>query len=143
MADDNQNPGRKWRQVENDGDGNRYFDSYRFTPHTTDTEFFRDPRIYQTEVARTTQQGQAPSDSPGGAGPRGLQRSDERIRAEIEELLSGHGGVDARNFRVEVIDGTVTLSGNVHSQREKQTAEGIAGNVLGVQQVDNRLSVNS
>lgn len=143
MAEENQNPGRKWRQIENDGDGNRYFDSYRFTPYTTDLEFFRDPKAYETEVARSTQEGNVETDSSRGVGPRGLHRTDESIKEEIVELLAGHGQVDAKRIRVDVIDGTVTLSGSVRSQSETQTVEGIAGNVLGVQEINNQLNVST
>src|SRR5512145_2264335 len=91
MAENNQNPGHKWRKVENDGDGDRYFDSYRFSPFTTDLEFFRDLKIHETEVTRATQQGDLENDSYPGAGPRGVHRTDEMIKDEIDELLTGHG----------------------------------------------------
>jgi hypothetical protein len=141
MSDENQNPGRKWRKVENDGDGNRYFDSYRFTPYTTDLEFYRDPNIYETEVARTTQEGDVESRSPDQDKPRGLRRSDERIKEEIESLLTQQGQVDASAIQADVNDGIVTLSGTVSSPFEIRTVEGIVQNVLGVLEVKNQLKI--
>jgi hypothetical protein len=141
MTEENQNPGRKWRNVENDGDGDRYFDSYRFTPYTTDLEFYRDPNIYETEVARTTQQGEVQPDSPDADKPRGLRRTDAEIKAEIETLLKQLGQVDAGDLQVDVSNGLVTLSGNVGSVAEMRAAEGIARNVLGVLRLKNQLNI--
>lgn len=143
MADKDQNPGHKWRKVENEGDGNRFFDSYRFTPFTTDEEFFRDPKIYETKVTRSTQDSDVETDSSDGMGPRGLHRTDEQIREEIDELLARHGQVDTSSIRVDVNDRIVTLSGITSSQWEKLTAEGIARNALGVMEVNNQLTVNT
>jgi hypothetical protein len=140
MADDNQNPGRKWRKVENDGDGDRYFDSYRYTPYSTDLEFYRDPNIYQSGVSRTTQAGETEPRSSKTVKPRGLQRTDEEIKKEIESLLRQHGQVDARQIQVDVRQGVVTLSGNVTSPFGVQTAEGIARNVFGVLEINNQLN---
>jgi hypothetical protein len=143
LTDSNQNPGRKWRHLENDGDGDQYFGAYRFTPFTTDTEFFRDPNIYEAdEVSRTTQ------DEPGGPDtdvdprPRGERRTDEEIRDEIQGLLVQHSQVDASDIQVSVQDGVVTLSGNVESWLEKQIAESVVRNVLGVLEVNNQLNAN-
>ena len=143
MAADNQNPGRKGRNIENDGDGNRFFDSYRFTPFTTDVEFFRDPKIYETKVARSTQKGDLETDSPYEVGPRGVHRTDKEIKEEIDRLLARHGQVDAKSIQVNVNDGIVTLAGNVRSQLERQTAEGIVENVFGVLDIKNQLNVST
>lgn len=141
MADENQNPGRKWRELENDGDGDKHFDSYRYTPFTTDLEFFRDPNIYETEVARTTQQGEIESGTLDQDKPRGARRSDEQIKSEIETLLREHGQVDARDIQVDVQGGVVNLSGEVSSPVEIRAAVGIAENVLAVLEVKNQLSI--
>jgi hypothetical protein len=141
MAEENQNPGRKWRKVENDGDGNRYFDSYRFTPYTTDLEFYRDPNIYETEVTETAQEGDVEPHSPNSDKPRGLRRTDDEIKEEIDTLLSGQRQVDTSDIQVDVKDGIVTLSGNTNSPVEIEKAAGIAGNVLGVLDVTNQLNI--
>jgi hypothetical protein len=141
MADENQNPGREWQELENDGDGDKYFDSYRYTPFTTDLEFFRDPNIYETEVARATQQGEIEPGALDKDKPRGARRSDEQIKDEIKTLLREHGQVDARGIQVDVRDGVVTLSGSVSSLSEMRAAEGMAGNVIGTLDVKNQLTI--
>jgi hypothetical protein len=75
MAEGRQSSGRKWRRIENDGDGNTYFDNFRFTPFTTDLKFFRDPKIYETDVPRTTQDSNA---NPGSSSEN--HRSNERMK---------------------------------------------------------------
>lgn len=137
MTEQNQNPGRKRRKVENEGDGNRFFDTFRFTPYTTDLDFFRDPNIYEAEqVARSTQDIHDPRDKRE---PRGASRPDPEIRDEIHELLGWQKQIDARDIRVEVRTGIVNLSGTVNSSYEQQTAEDLVRNVLGVLGVENHL----
>ncbi len=142
MADQNQNPGRKWRDVEQDGDGDKYFDHFRFTPHTTDMEFFRDPNIYETEVIRSTQE-IAPGQNPESErGPRGFRRPDERIIEEIIDLMASQGQFDASDIQVHAKDGIVTLLGRVDNQDAKHMAAKYVENVLGVMGVNNDLKVN-
>ena len=141
MADENQNPGRKWRELEKEGDGDKHFESYRYTPFTTDMEFFRDPNIYQTEVARTTQEGKLEPGSLDRDKPRGAQSSDGQIKSEIETLLRERGLVDARDIHVDVRDGVVTLSGSVSDTADLRAAAGIAENVFGIQEVKNQLTI--
>jgi hypothetical protein len=74
-----------------------------------------------------------------GMGPRGYQRSDERIRDEIYERLTRHGGLDARDIDFQVQDGEVTLSGRVNNRQAKHMAEELVYGVLGVKDVHNEL----
>jgi hypothetical protein len=141
MTEENQNPGRKWRELQNEGDGDKHFDSYRYTPFTTDMEFFRDPNIYETEVARTTQEGDLGPGIIDTDKPRGAQRSDGQIKSEIEMLLREHAQVDSRDIQVDVRDGVVTLTGSVRSPSEIRAAAGIADNVFGTRDVKNRLTI--
>jgi hypothetical protein len=56
------------------------------------------------------------SQNPGeftGRGPRGYQRSDERIKEEVCERLTRHGQVDASDVEVRVEAGEVTVQGSV------------------------------
>jgi len=143
LADQDQNPGRKWREVERDGDGNKYFDHFRFTPYTTDLEFYRDPNIYETEdVPRTTQDRNLKSEDDTGRTARGEQRPDARSEAEIKELLAKVHGLDADDIHVDVKDGIVTLSGTVHSPNEKETAGRVAEDVFAVAGVNNNLEID-
>lgn len=76
-----------------------------------------------------------------GRGPKGYKRSDERILEEINEDLTVHPDLDASGIEVEVKEGEVTLTGTVPSRQCKRTAEEIAVNVSGVQDVTNQLRV--
>ena len=74
-----------------------------------------------------------------GQGPRGYQRSDDRIKEDVCERLTQHGNVDARNIEVTVSNGEVTLRGTVEDREMKRCAEDAAESVSGVQDVRNEL----
>jgi len=76
-----------------------------------------------------------------GKGPRGYQRSDERIREEVSDRLSQHGRIDASDMDVQVRNGEVTLGGNANSRDEKRMAEDVAASVQGVTDVNNQIKV--
>ena len=76
-------------------------------------------------------------------GPRGYQRSDERIREFICERLTQHHDLDVHDVSVEVRDGCVTLEGTVPERRMKYQIEDAADHTWGVKDVDNRLRVGS
>jgi osmotically-inducible protein OsmY len=76
-----------------------------------------------------------------GRGPRGYQRSDERIREEICELLWRHDMIDASDIDVVVINGEVTLTGLVDSRLTKRLAEDVLEDVNGVRDIHNQLKV--
>jgi osmotically-inducible protein OsmY len=77
-----------------------------------------------------------------GRGPKGYQRSDERIREDINDRLTEDPHVDASEIEVTVADREVTLSGTVSSRFEKRHAEDIADAVSGVTHVQNNLRVS-
>ncbi len=77
-----------------------------------------------------------------GRGPRGYQRSDERIREDVSDRLSDDGMLDASDIEVTVSKGEVTLSGTVSSRDQKRRAEDIAEEVSAVQHVQNNLRVS-
>jgi len=79
--------------------------------------------------------------SCAGRGPRGYQRSDERIREDVNDRLTEDWYVDASDVDVSVNNCTVTLSGRVDSRDEKRRAEDIAESVTGVKDISNQLSV--
>jgi BON domain-containing protein len=76
-----------------------------------------------------------------GRGPRGYQRSDERIREDINDRLTDDAYVDATDIEVSVNNCMVTLTGRVDSREEKRRAEDIADSVSGVTDVSNQLRV--
>jgi BON domain len=76
-----------------------------------------------------------------GIGPKGYQRSDERLREEVCERLTADPDVDASELEVSVQNGEVTLQGTVPARDMKRAAEDCAEAISGVQQVHNRLRV--
>jgi hypothetical protein len=76
-----------------------------------------------------------------GKGPRGYQRSDERIKDDINDHLADDSFIDASDVEVNVKDSEVTLIGTVESRDAKRRAEDIGESVSGVKNVENRLRV--
>jgi hypothetical protein len=76
-----------------------------------------------------------------GRGPKGYQRSDERIRDDVNDRLTDDPHIDASEVEVAVSAREVTLSGTVSSRFEKRRAEDIAESVSGVTHVQNNLRV--
>ncbi|HEY0787114.1 MAG TPA: BON domain-containing protein [Thermoanaerobaculia bacterium] len=76
-----------------------------------------------------------------GRGPKGYQRSDERIREEVSERLTDDDRIDASGIELAVANGEVTLAGTVESRRMKRLAEDLAESVRGVRDVHNQLRV--
>jgi BON domain len=77
-----------------------------------------------------------------GRGPKGYQRSDERIKEDVCERLTQHGEVDASDIDITVSNGEVTLQGSVANRWAKRMAEDVAENVSGVREIHNRLRVS-
>jgi osmotically-inducible protein OsmY len=63
------------------------------------------------------------------------------VREKIEAAFKRSAEVDARRIDVAAHDGTVTLSGCVHSWAERQAAERAAWAAPGVTKVDDRLAI--
>jgi osmotically-inducible protein OsmY len=78
-----------------------------------------------------------------GRGPKNYQRSDERIKDDINDRLSDDWFIDASDIDVTVQNGEVTLTGTVDERTAKRRAEDIAEAVSGVKHVENRLRVSS
>lgn len=77
-----------------------------------------------------------------GRGPRNYQRSDERVREDVNERLTADPRVDASEIDVRVQNGEVTLSGTVDDRRTRRLAEEIIEDMPGVRDVHNELRVN-
>ena len=93
------------------------------------------------EAERRRRMGETRRGMFAGRGPRGYRRSDERIREDVNELLTDDWRVDASDIEVSVDNGVVTLAGRVYSHKEKRRAEDIAESAPGVTDVGNQLRV--
>jgi osmotically-inducible protein OsmY len=76
-----------------------------------------------------------------GKGPKGYQRSDERILEDINDRLADDPFIDASDIEVQNTNGDITLTGTVENRDAKRRAEDIADRVTGVKNVENRLRV--
>ena len=76
-----------------------------------------------------------------GRGPKGYQRSDERILEDVNDRLTDDPHIDASEIDVSVSNREVTLNGTVNSRFEKRHAEDLAESVSGVGHVQNNLRV--
>jgi hypothetical protein len=77
-----------------------------------------------------------------GRGPKGYQRSDEKIAEEVNERLERHGEVDASEIEVSCAEGVVTLKGKVGDRHSKRLAEDCAESVYSVKDVMNEIRVD-
>jgi osmotically-inducible protein OsmY len=77
-----------------------------------------------------------------GRGPKGYQRSDDRIRDEICDCMTDDPVLDASDIEVDVKQGEVTLRGTVTSRDQKRRAEDVAERISGVRDVTNQLRVS-
>ena len=89
----------------------------------------------------SSQRSQKSYQSHVGKGPKGWQRSDERIREDVCEALARHPEVDASDIDVKVQNCEVTLTGNVTERDAKRIAEDVVERVFGVKDVQNQIKV--
>jgi osmotically-inducible protein OsmY len=101
-----------------------------------------DPSAWGAERGYQRARGGAGAGPHAGRGPRGYQRSDERIREDVCDALCEHGYIDASDIEVTVLNGEVTLIGVVQERPQKRMAEDAAEDVSGVREVHNQLRVS-
>jgi osmotically-inducible protein OsmY len=78
-----------------------------------------------------------------GKGPRGYQRSTDRIKEDVCDRLAEDDYVDASDIDIKVEDNEVILTGTVNSRAEKRRAEDLIESISGVKNVENRIKVSS
>lgn len=142
MAEQTQKPNREESNNQRQRDEDKEFDHSTYAPSPTDSGFYNDPKVYeQGDVASAEAGTHAKHGTESGEGARGNRRSDADIKDEIHRLMDWQKTIDPTGIQVEVKDGVVTLSGKVNSQYEKQVAQNITENVLGIRQVSNLLKI--
>lgn len=67
--------------------------------------------------------------------------SDTAITSKVKAAILAEPGLKVLQINVDTTNGMVTLTGTVNSQKNRDKAVAIAGNVEGVKGVSNRLSV--
>lgn len=77
-----------------------------------------------------------------GRGPRGYERSDERLKEIICERLTDHPRIDASDVSIDVNQKVVKLTGAVDDRRMKYEIEDVVEQ-CGVTDIDNQLRVQS
>jgi osmotically-inducible protein OsmY len=76
-----------------------------------------------------------------GRGPKGYQRTDDRLKELICECLMEDPNIDASEVTIEVSGSVVTLSGTVDDRHTKYRIEEAAESVGGVRDINNQLRV--
>jgi len=74
-------------------------------------------------------------------GPKGYQRSDERLQEDISERLMQARHIDSSEVTVGVSGAKVVLEGTVPERRMKHAIEDLVDACPGVQDIDNRIRV--
>jgi osmotically-inducible protein OsmY len=95
----------------------------------------------QSDQSRQSGMGGRSQGGYAGRGPKGYQRSDERLREEISDQLMADDRIDASDIEIEVRSSEVTLTGTVPDRWMKRQAEDLAEQVMGVREVMNQLRV--
>jgi len=90
---------------------------------------------------RYAQRGYSSLPNHSGRGPKGFQRSDDRIHEEVCERLTHDPHVDATDIEVLVSDAVVTLTGTVDDRQSKRNAEDLAHEVWGAKDVQNQIRI--
>jgi hypothetical protein len=80
-------------------------------------------------------------DEPGEEDPLRVQGGDDEIAERVRYALATDGYTADLNIDVEVVDGTVYLSGQVRSLEDIEQAEQVAGSVEGVEEVEEDLEI--
>jgi hyperosmotically inducible protein len=75
--------------------------------------------------------------------PMGVQLDDSVITTKVKSKFAGDPEVAGMNVGVETVEGTVTLTGRVKSETERQEAEKLAKQTDGVRRVVNLLKVGN
>jgi osmotically-inducible protein OsmY len=144
-----------WQAQGGYGQGAGYLYGWSAGEQGLDTRSYRTPERWRTEPRISSDWWNQPGEYYGtsrhlatiprgrftGRGPRGYQRSDERIREDVNEELFRSGEIDASNIEVTVANCVVTLEGEVEDRDQKRLAEDIVEAAPGVRDVRNNLKV--
>ncbi len=117
----------------------------RYGSHTQgwdDNEDYRDGKSLGRRDLRDSGTDYA-SGSHRGKGPKNYKRDDSRVKDDVNDALTDHHNIDASHINVEVKEGNVILSGHVENRQAKREAEYAIDYISGVNNVENRIHVES
>jgi hypothetical protein len=122
------------------GGANAYGDSSRYQQQSLEGEYSDESTVsYEDQLQRDFRGGRRTRRYPPG--PKGYQRSDERMQEDISERLFGAYHIDSSEVSVNVAGGRVTLDGLVPSRHMKHAIEDLVDACPGVVEIDNRIRV--
>jgi hypothetical protein len=133
-----------WEPRERFGGESRWSDEQRWRSESQSFQRDRDREGWRGGRFGSEERGR---DRPGffqrlfKRGPKGYQRSDERLREDISERLMYAMEIDSSEVTVNVADGKVTLEGTVPDRYMKHAIEDLVDECPGVQDIDNRVRV--
>ena len=79
-----------------------------------------------------------------GAGPiAAVTAEDARVKQRIETRLAGQVTLHIESLGIDVVEGTVHLTGTVSSLGEKMRTERVVGGIVGVRSISNDLAVKA
>lgn len=112
---------------------------YGFGPGSQEPDWRAGRRYPLGEERRESEPGAGQRRYPPG--PKGYQRSDERLREDISERLLQSRDIDSSDVTVTVSDAKVVLEGTVPERPMKHAIEDLVDACPGVQDIDNRIRV--
>ncbi|KEF33885.1 hypothetical protein RDMS_10040 [Deinococcus sp. RL] len=119
-----------------------YTDSFDNRRLSGDRDMSYSRQTYGADPQGSMDRGMGRSESYRGKGPKGYQRSDDRIREMVNDALEDDDYVDASDIEVQVQGGEVTLTGTVRDRQQKRRAEEVIEHLRGVRDVHNHLRVS-
>jgi len=146
---------QRWGERERWADRDRWSDRDRFDEPRSGYGRWREPqRDYYGQVQRGgsffgDNRDERPGERGGllrrifKRGPKGYQRTDERLREDISERLMYASYIDSSEVTVAVAGGKVTLEGTVPDRYMKHAIEDLVDECPGIQDIDNRVRVQS
>jgi BON domain-containing protein len=132
-----------------------YGDSTRYQQRPLESEYSDESSVgyegsYRQGYRGATYRGPSYGSTGAGSGmrqrsrgPKGYQRSDERLKEDISERLMEAYDIDSSEVTVEVSGAKVTLEGSVPSRHMKHAIEDLVDACPGVQDIENRVRVAS
>src|SRR5580704_17154068 len=105
----------------------------------------RDPTAESTEADNTKRNSSEQNENTETAEKQSNSKDDLALTQKIRQSVMKDGSLSmsAKNIKIIVQDGKITLKGPVDSQQEKDTIAAKAGEIAGKDKVENQLEVKA